>query len=107
VHGSNARNLSVEVSLSQVAKMLCLSYYCSYLFFNKIGEKWKTGSDWNQGGGGEGGCGREGGEMAQTMYAHMNKWIKKKKDGQGIKEKEGGNESKIHCKHFCKCYSVP
>jgi hypothetical protein len=22
------------------------------------------------------GVGRQGGEMAQTMYAHMNKWIK-------------------------------
>jgi hypothetical protein len=35
--------------------------------------------------GNEGGCGEEGegraqqGEMAQTMYAHMNKLIKKKK----------------------------
>jgi hypothetical protein len=74
VHGSNARNLSVLLSLSQLAKMLCLSYYCLCLFFNKIGEKGKTGSAWKPGGGG----GREGrwrqwGLMAQTMYTHMNK----------------------------------
>jgi hypothetical protein len=30
------------------------------------------------GGGGEGRGGRQGGEMAQIMYAHMNKLIKKK-----------------------------
>jgi hypothetical protein len=26
--------------------MLCLSYYCLCLLFNKIGEKGKTGSAW-------------------------------------------------------------
>jgi hypothetical protein len=31
VHGSNARNLSVSLSLSQLAKTLCLSYYV-YVF---------------------------------------------------------------------------
>jgi hypothetical protein len=41
------------------------------LLFNKIGEKGRTvyaGS-----GGGDGGGQGQGGEMAQTMYAHMNK----------------------------------
>jgi hypothetical protein len=31
--------------------------------------------------GGDGGGGWQGGEMAQTMYAHVNKFIKKKKIG--------------------------
>jgi hypothetical protein len=30
--------------------------------------------------GGEGGGGEQEGEMTQTMYAHVNKGIKKKKD---------------------------
>jgi hypothetical protein len=38
----------------------------------------KTHMNWKQGGpGGEGGYGGQWGEMAQTMYAHMNKGIKK------------------------------
>jgi hypothetical protein len=53
------------------AKMLCLSYYCLYLLFNKIGEKGRTGSPSKQGGGGRGRG--QGGETAQTMSAHMNK----------------------------------
>jgi hypothetical protein len=61
--------------------MLCLSYYCLCLLFNKIGEKGRMGSAWKRGGGGgEGGGGGQGGETAQTMYAHMNKWIKKKRE---------------------------
>jgi hypothetical protein len=58
-------------SYAYLAKMLCLSYYCLYLLFNKIGEKGRTGSAWKREG-----RGREqgvGGEMTQTMYAHMNK----------------------------------
>jgi hypothetical protein len=31
VHGSNATNLSVELSLTQLTKKLCLSYY-AYVF---------------------------------------------------------------------------
>jgi hypothetical protein len=54
VHGSNARNLSALLSLSQLAKMLCLSYYCLYLLFNKIGEKGSTDSAWKGGGRGRG-----------------------------------------------------
>jgi hypothetical protein len=38
VHGSNARNLSVQLSLSQLAKKLCLSYY-AYVFSSKKLEK--------------------------------------------------------------------
>jgi hypothetical protein len=42
--------ISVELSLSQLAKTLCLSYHCFSLLFNKIGEKGRTGSTWKQGG---------------------------------------------------------
>jgi hypothetical protein len=42
--------------------------------FNKIGEKGRTGSAWKRGGCGEERKGAGAGvEMAQTMYAHMNK----------------------------------
>jgi hypothetical protein len=38
----------------------------------------KTHMNWKHGGpGGQGGYGGQWGEMAQTMYAHMNKGIKK------------------------------
>jgi hypothetical protein len=49
----NARNLSVYLFLSQLAKMLCLSYYCLFLLFNGTGEKHRTGSAWKGGGGAE------------------------------------------------------
>jgi hypothetical protein len=39
----------------KLAKMICLSYYCLCLLFNKIGEEGRTGSAWKQGGGGHGG----------------------------------------------------
>jgi hypothetical protein len=70
VHESNDRNLSVQLSLSQLAKTLCLSYYCLCLLFNKIGEKVVPGIEgrWRERKGG-----RHGGEMAQTTYAHVNK----------------------------------
>jgi hypothetical protein len=56
-------------------KMLCLSYYCLCLLFNKIGEEGRTGSTWKRAEreGMEEGAEGKGGEMAQTMYAHMNK----------------------------------
>jgi hypothetical protein len=48
-----------------------VSYYCSCLLFNKLekmAEQVLPGSE------GVGGRGKgQGGEMAQTMYAHMNK----------------------------------
>jgi hypothetical protein len=46
VHGSNARNLPVQLSLSQLAKMLCPSYYCLYSVFKKIRDKGRTVSAW-------------------------------------------------------------
>jgi hypothetical protein len=58
----------------KLAKMLCLSYYCLCLLFNKIGEEGRTGSAWKRGGWGrEGGGRRQGREMSQTMHACMNK----------------------------------
>jgi hypothetical protein len=53
VHGSNARNLSALLSISQLAKMLCPSYYCLYCLFNKIRDKGRTVSAWKQGGRGD------------------------------------------------------
>jgi hypothetical protein len=56
----------------KLAKMLCFSYYVLCFLFNKIREEGRTGFAWKLGDGRE----REvvvGGEMAQKMYAHMNK----------------------------------
>jgi hypothetical protein len=60
--------------------MLCLSYYCLFLLFNGTGEKRRTGSAWKGGVGGEGESGGSGGEMSQTMYSDVNKWIIIKKE---------------------------
>jgi hypothetical protein len=71
--------LGIALSLSQLAKMLCLSYYCLFLLFKGTGEKLRTGSAWKRGW-----WWRQEGEMTQTMYAPVNKWIifkKKKKMG--------------------------
>jgi hypothetical protein len=63
---------SLQLSLSQLAKTLGISYYCLYSLFNKIRDKGKIVSA------GYGGDGREregvgaGGEMTQALYAHMN-----------------------------------
>jgi hypothetical protein len=43
------------------------------LLFNKIGEESRIGSAWKQGGWGKRMGWGQGGEIAQTMYAHMNK----------------------------------
>jgi hypothetical protein len=61
--------------------MLCLPYYCLCLLFNKIRDKGRTDSAWKWGRewAGEEGGGGQGGEMTQTMYAYVNKWVKKKK----------------------------
>jgi hypothetical protein len=49
-----------KLSISQLGKMLCLSYYL-YSLFNKIREKGRTVSAWKWGGReGEGGGWREG-----------------------------------------------
>jgi hypothetical protein len=62
------------------AKMLCLSYYLLCFLFYKIGEEGRTGSAWKWWGWGwEGWARGQKGEMAQIMYAHMNKWINNKK----------------------------
>jgi hypothetical protein len=64
----------------KLAKTLCLSYYYLCLLFSKIGEEGRTGLAWKQGRwGGEGEGRGQWGEMTQTMYAHMNKKIKRKK----------------------------
>jgi hypothetical protein len=77
VHGSNARNLSVSLSLSPLAKMICLPYYACVFSSTKLeirAEQVLTGS----GGVGEGegwvpGVRGKGEEMTQTMYACVNK----------------------------------
>jgi hypothetical protein len=50
--------------------MLCLSHYCLSLLFNKIGEEGRREMRWV---GAEGGGRGQRGEMAQTVYAHLNK----------------------------------
>jgi hypothetical protein len=59
----------------KLAKMLCLSYYCLCLLFNKIGEG-RIGSAWSEGGElewkGVGGGGRNGPNYVCT-YEWMNK----------------------------------
>jgi hypothetical protein len=52
----------------KLAKMLCLSYYLFCFLFNKIGEEAEQVLP------GSGGWG----EVAQTMYTHMNKCINNK-----------------------------
>jgi hypothetical protein len=66
VHGSNARNLSVDLSLSQTSKN-DLSYVFSSTKLEKGTEQVLPGSKSVRKGR------RVGGEMAQTMYTHMNK----------------------------------
>jgi hypothetical protein len=51
--------------------MLCLSYHCLCLLFNKIEEECRTGSTLKQGEWGE-----QVREMAQTMYANMKEMTK-------------------------------
>jgi hypothetical protein len=46
VQESNASQLPVEQSLSQLAKTLGPSYYCLYSLFNKIRDKGKIVSAW-------------------------------------------------------------
>jgi hypothetical protein len=75
----------------KLAKMLCLSY-CLCLLFSKIGEEGRTVSAWKwRGLGGEGGKG-QGGDMAQAMYAHLNKWTKKKKSLKESNQTKDGTE---------------
>jgi hypothetical protein len=67
VHGSNARNLSVRLSLSQTSKN-AMSFLFSLMF--PLQQNWRTREqnrffpEW--------GCGRRK-EVAQTMYTHVGK----------------------------------
>jgi hypothetical protein len=75
VHGSNARNISILLPLSQTSKT-SMSFLLSHMFFpstklEKRAEQILPGSKGD--GRGEGGGGVQEGEMAQTMYADMNK----------------------------------
>jgi hypothetical protein len=54
--------------------MLCLSYYCLSLLFNKTTDKDRRGSAWKLGGVRRRERGQGiGGEMSQTMHANVNK----------------------------------
>jgi hypothetical protein len=64
VHGSNARNFSVELSLSLTHKN-DMSFLLSHVFSNKIEEEQgATGSAWNWGGWRGGG----GGSVTNNVY---------------------------------------
>jgi hypothetical protein len=61
--------------------MLCLSYYCLCLLFNKIREKGRTGSAWKQGGVGRGkgwGAGERNAPNSVCTYEYMIRKKKKK-----------------------------
>jgi hypothetical protein len=80
VQESNVSQLPVQLSLSQLAKILGPSYYCLHSLFNKSRHKGKIVSAWKLGGSrgdGDGGVAKGGGrgkgrEMTQTLYVHMN-----------------------------------
>jgi hypothetical protein len=71
VHKGNARNISVELSLTQLAKTLCLPYYACVFSSTKLeirAEQVLPGSE----------EGREGDRVGEEgrgekMYAHVNK----------------------------------
>jgi hypothetical protein len=74
VHESNSRNLSVLLSLTQLAKMLCLFYYAYVLSSTKsVIRAEQDLPETEEGRGGMDGGGEQGGETTQTMYAHVNK----------------------------------
>jgi hypothetical protein len=59
--------------------MLCLSYYCLCLLFDKIGDKGRTGSAWKQGGCGERKGVRNGPNNVCTHLINRNKhWLREK-----------------------------
>jgi hypothetical protein len=58
----------------KLAKPLCLSYYCYVVSSTKLEKRAEQVLLRSEGGGREmKGIGGKGEEMAQTMYAHMNK----------------------------------
>jgi hypothetical protein len=60
VHGSNARNISVQLSLTQLAKTLCLPYYAYVFSSTKLvikAEQDLPGTEGEREGGGEEGRG--------------------------------------------------
>jgi hypothetical protein len=59
VHGSNARNLSVWLSLTQLAKMLCLSYYGYFFSSPKLEIRAEQDLPGSKGGRGREGVGGE------------------------------------------------
>jgi hypothetical protein len=55
LYGSNARNLSVKLPLTQLGKILCLSYYAYVFSSTKLeirAEQILPGSEGGEGGGG-------------------------------------------------------
>jgi hypothetical protein len=87
VHGSNARNLSVLLSLSQLAKTLCLPYYVYVFSLTKLEIRAEQVLPRSEGQWGEGEGRGQGGEMTQTMYAYVNTLIIKKTQ-QNVSEKD-------------------
>jgi hypothetical protein len=73
VHGSNARNLSVRLSLSQTSKKGYVFLIISCFLFNKIGGHWNRFCEVAE-------------EVAQTIYTHMSKC---KNDKLKMKKKNG------------------
>jgi hypothetical protein len=66
---SNARNIPEYLSLFQLAKTLCASYYCLHSLFNKIRDKDKTVSAWKLEGEEErSGAGKKGGGGRQEKW---------------------------------------
>jgi hypothetical protein len=59
----------------KLSKMLCLSYYPLCFLFNKIEEEVRTGMPGSEGDEERGRETGKRGEVAQTMYTHMNKCI--------------------------------
>jgi hypothetical protein len=65
VHGNNARNLSVQLSLTQLAKTLCLPYYAYVFSSTKLEIRADRFCLEVREGRGE--------DMTQTINAHVNK----------------------------------
>jgi hypothetical protein len=62
-----------NLSFTQLAKMLCLSYYAYVFSSTKLEIRAEQVLPGSKGGGREGGSWGQEGEMTQTMYTHVNK----------------------------------